>query len=325
MILKQQIEDQLAQTLDKTDFDFLGEKYEGKVRDNYIADGHRVLIATDRLSAFDRIITTIPFKGPVLNQISSFWLKETKHIINNHLEAIPDPNCIVGMEVETLPVEMVVRGYITGSTSTSLWYNYNKGERHIYGIDFPDGLTKNQKLPEAIITPTTKAPKGEHDEKITPTEIVNKGLLSQEDYDYIAEVSLALYKYGVELCADNGVILVDTKYEFGRTKEGQIILIDEIHTPDSSRFWIEETYKKRFHSGEEPENINKEYLRLWLADQGYMGEGAMPEITDEVRIETAARYIKSYNMITGQQFEPVLGNTVDRIENNLKEYFKITN
>jgi phosphoribosylaminoimidazole-succinocarboxamide synthase len=321
MIVQEQIESQLNHTLAGTDFDFLGEKYEGKVRDNYTKDGKRVLITTDKLSAFDRIITKIPFKGQVLNQTTQFWFENTKDIIGSHYIDSPDPNVVVGVECETLPVEMIVRGYITGSTGTSLWYNYAQGERHIYGLDFPEGLVKNQQLPEPIITPTTKAPKGEHDERITPAEIVEQGLLSQEDYDYIAKKSVELYKFGVEHCAKQGVILVDTKYEFGRTPDGEIVVIDEIHTPDSSRFWITETYDEKFKAGEEPDNINKEYLRLWLANQGYMGDGEMPEITREVRIETAMKYIEAYEMITGEEFQPVTGNTLERMESNLKNYF----
>jgi len=322
MIDKKTISDQIPFILEGTDFDFLGEVYHGKVRDNYISNGKRILIASDRLSAFDRIITTIPFKGQVLNQISSFWFEKTKHIIPNHLIAAPDPNVVVGEEVETLPIEVVVRGYITGSTTTSLWYNYNNGERHIYGLDFPDGLKKNQKLPEAILTPTTKAEYGGHDQKITPSEIVKQGLLTQEDYDYVSTKALELYKFGAELCAKNEVILVDTKYEFGRRANGEIIIIDEIHTPDSSRFWITDTYQDKFNKNEEPDNINKEYLRLWLAKQGFIGEGEMPTITQEVRIETALKYITAYQLITGEEFSPVSGNTLGRIEENLRKYIQ---
>lgn len=320
MIDPQIIRDQIPFVLNGTDFDFLGEVYHGKVRDNYIANGKRVLVASDRLSAFDRIITTIPFKGQVLNQISTFWFEKTGHIIPNHVIDTPDPNVVVGEEVESLPIEMVIRGYITGSTTTSLWYNYNNGERHIYGLDFPDGLVKNQKLPEPIITPTTKAQNGEHDEKITRAEILEQGILSEEDYSYLEQKTLELYKFGTELAAQNGVILVDTKYEFGRRSDGTIILIDEIHTPDSSRFWIAETYEQKLATGEEPDNINKEYLRLWLAAQGFIGDGEMPEITDDVRVETAQKYIQAFELITGQEFVPNQGNTVQRIEQNLRDY-----
>lgn len=321
MILQEQIEAQLDHTLSGTDFDFLGKKYEGKVRDNYTKNGKRILITTDKLSAFDRIITTIPFKGQILNQTTQFWFETTKHIIGSHYIDAPDPNVVYAEECEPLPIEMVVRGYITGSTGTSLWYNYSQGERHIYGLDFPDGLEKNQKLPEPIITPTTKAPKGHHDEKITAAEIVEQGLLSQEEYDYLARKTVELYLHGVEHCAKQGVILVDTKYEFGRNANGEIVLIDEIHTPDSSRFWIAETYEEKLAAGEEPDNINKEFLRLWLANQGYMGDGEMPEITPDIRVQTAMKYIEAYEMITGEEFQPVGGDTIERMEANLRDYF----
>lgn len=325
MIDDQIIREQLDKTLSRTDFPFLNaEKYEGKVRDNYTMGDKRLLITTDKLSAFDRIITTIPFKGQVLNQITTFWFEKTKDICGAYYESSPDPAAAFGEECEPLMVEMVVRGYITGSTGTSIWYKYNtEGRRNIYGIDFPDGLQKNQKLPEPVITPTTKAAKGDHDEELTPTQIVEENLLTQEEWDELSSKTLALYKAGVEHAAKQGVILVDTKYEFGRNSKGEIVLIDEIHTPDSSRFWIAETYEQKIANGEEPDNINKEYLRLWLANQGYMGDGEMPEITDEVRIETAKKYIEAYELITGQEFKPEVGDSHARIESNLKKFFNL--
>lgn len=321
MLTKEQIAAQIALVLKGTNFTNLGNRYEGKVRDNYTNGKRRILVTTDRLSAFDRIIACIPFKGQVLNSLTKFWFEKTKDICPNYIEAYPDPNVIVGEECESIPVEMVVRGYITGSTTTSAWYNYEKGVRNFGGNVLPEGLKKNQKLSHPIITPTTKAAHGDHDRNISPQEIVGEGILSQEDWDTLSKYSLALYARGVEIAEKNGVILVDTKYEFGRTKDGKIVVIDEIHTPDSSRFWIKATYEERLSKGEEPENINKEFLRLWLANQGYMGEGPVPEIPEEIIVETAEKYIQAYEMITGQSFTAENGNPLERIEQSLKPYF----
>lgn len=324
MITKEQLQAQLQFTLSETNFDFLGTKYAGKVRDNYTTpDGKRILITTDKLSAFDRNITTLPFKGAILNGISTYWFKKTSHIVGSHMIASPDPNVVIGEECEPLKIEMIVRGYITGSTNTSIWYSYQKGERNIYGLDFPDGLKKNDKLPTPIITPTTKAGKNEHDERLTKQEILDQNLVSAEDYAYLEEKSLALYNFAAEECLKNGLILMDTKYEFGRNKKGELVLIDEIHTPDSSRFAIAATYAERLAQGLEPENLNKEHLRLWLAAQDYTGEGEMPHITDEIRIETTIKYIEAYEAITGQPFVAEVGDSAARIEQNLKTYFSI--
>jgi len=324
MLSKESLLEQLKFTLIDTNFDYLGQKYAGKVRDNYSTpDGLRVLISTDKLSAFDRNITSIPFKGEVLTQTSNFWFERTKHIIANHVVATPDPNSVVGIECGPLKIEFIVRGYITGSTDTSIWSSYQKGERLIYGIQFKDGLNKNDKLDAPIVTPTTKAPQGQHDERITRDEIISQGILSQEDYDYLAQKSVELYKFGVEQCAKNGLILMDTKYEFGRTKDGEIVLIDEIHTPDSSRFAIAATFEERTKAGLEPENLNKEFLRLWLANTGYKGEGQVPEIPDDVRVETAIKYIEAYEKITGQTFNSEVGDVTTRIDQNLKKHFNL--
>jgi len=321
MLTDDVIKAQIPYTLSKTDMPWLGEKYEGKVRDNYTKGDLRTLVVTDKLSAFDRIITTIPFKEQVLNQIAMFWLEQTKNICPNHVVATPDPNCVIAKQCEALPVEMVVRGYITGSTSTSIWYNYQKGVRNFCGNPLPEGLQKNQKLAHPIITPSTKAAHGDHDESVSKEEILSRNTVSEADFDYMAEKAMELYLAGVEHCAEQGIIFVDTKYEFGRDQEGNIMLIDEIHTPDSSRFWIADTYQQKIANGEEPDNINKEYLRLWLANQGYMGDGEMPAITDEVRIETAKKYIEAYEKITGLPFQAEAGPVLDRIEQNLKNYF----
>jgi phosphoribosylaminoimidazole-succinocarboxamide synthase len=321
MIPSDVIASQIPHVLKGTNFTNLGERYEGKVRDNYMKGGRRILITSDRLSAFDRIIALIPFKGQVLNQLTKFWFEETKDICPNYVEAYPDPNVIVGVDCEPLKVEMVIRGYITGSTTTSLWYNYERGVREMGGNVLPDGLLKNQKLPEPIITPTTKGDKGDHDRNITPEQIVNQGLVTQAEWDQLADYTRKLYTRGVEVAARQGVMLVDTKYEFGRTPDGQIVLIDEIHTPDSSRYWITETYEARLAAGEEPDNINKEFLRLKLAEQGFIGDGEVPEVSDELKVQTAEKYIQSYEMITGLSFEAEPGNALERITSNLASYF----
>ncbi len=320
MLTKDQLLAQIQNVLKGTDFPTLGERYEGKVRDNYSKDGERIIIVSDRLSAFDRIITLIPFKGQVLNQIAEFWFEKTKDIVGNHVIEFPDPNVVVAKECTALPVEMVVRGYITGVTSTSAWYNYEKGVRNFCGNELPEGLKKNQKFDAPILTPSTKAEKGDHDESVSKEEILSRGVISEEDFDYMADVSMKLFNRGVEVAAKQGIILVDTKYEFGKDKDGNIILIDEIHTPDSSRFWYQNEYEQRLESGEEQKKIDKEYLREWLADKGFIGEGEVPEIPDEVRVETARRYIEAYELITGQTFEAEVGDVNARLENNLAKY-----
>mgnify|MGYP000509772373 CR=1 FL=1 len=323
MISAEVIAQQIPNVLKGTHFEGLGDYYEGKVRDNYTAGDRRILITSDRLSAFDKIIALIPFKGQVLNQLTRFWFEETKDICPNYVTDYPDPNVIVGQECEPLKVEMVIRGYITGSTTTSLWYNYDKlGLRELGGNKLPDGLRKNMKLPVPIITPTTKASYGGHDANITPQEIVDQGILTVEEWKYLARKTRELYAHGVLVAARQGVILVDTKYEFGRNKDGEIMLIDEIHTPDSSRFWVEDTYEARLAAGEEPDNINKEFLRLKLAEQGFIGEGEVPAVSDELKVETAQKYIEAYELITGQEFLAEAGDVTARIEANLASYFQ---
>jgi len=320
MLTKEELLSQLPFVLKGTNFSTLGKRYEGKVRDNYSKGGKRILVVTDRLSAFDRIITLIPFKGQVLNQITKFWFEETKDIVGNHVIEFPDPNVVVAKECKALPVEMVVRGYITGVTTTSAWYNYNNGVRNFCGNKLPDGLRKNQKFDKAILTPSTKAEKGGHDESVSKEQILEREIITEKQFDYMADISMQLYKRGVEIAAKQGVILVDTKYEFGINDDGDIILIDEIHTPDSSRFWYADEYQKRFKAGEEQKKIDKEYLRRWLADKGFVGEGAVPEIPDDIRVETARRYIEAYELITGQTFSAELGNAAERVEKNLSKY-----
>lgn len=323
MISINDLKGQISFTLKGTHFPELGEKYEGKVRDNYTRGDRRILIATDRLSAFDRIITTIPFKGQVLNQMTLFWFEQTKDIIGNHILSSPDPNVVIAKECKPLMVEMVVRGYITGVTSTSAWYNYERGVRNFCGNVLPDGLHKNQKFEKPIITPSTKAEHGAHDESISPDEIFKRGLLTQQQWEFLSRAVLALYERGVEICSRQGIILVDTKYELGIDPEGNIVLIDEIHTPDSSRFWFANEYEKRFAAGEEQKKIDKEYLREWLAERGFRGEGEVPPIPNEVRVETARRYIEAYELITGREFKAEVGTVEERIRENLERYFNV--
>ncbi len=320
MLTKDQIIAQIPLVLRGTDFSQLGEKYEGKVRDNYSKNGRRILIVTDRLSAFDRIITLIPFKGQVLNQIAQFWFEQTKDIIGNHVIEFPDPNVVVAKECEPLKVEIVVRGYITGVTSTSAWTHYEKGVRNFCGNVLPDGLKKDQKLDHPIITPSTKAAKGGHDISVSRKEILEMGAVTAEQFDYMAEKAMELYQRGVEVCAKQGIILVDTKYEFGVSPDGEVVLIDEIHTPDSSRFWYADEYEKRFEEGVSQKKIDKEFLREWLADVGFVGEGDVPEVPDEVRAAVAEKYIEAYEKITGQQFKAEVGDPLARIKKNLEKY-----
>lgn len=320
MLSKEQFLKQIPYCLKGTNFETMGERYEGKVRDNYIKDGKRVIVVTDRLSAFDRVITLIPFKGQVLNQMARFWFDKTADIVGNHVIEFSDPNVVVAKECKAMPVEMVVRGYLTGVTSTSAWSHYEKGDRNFCGNDLPDGMKKNQKFEKAILTPSTKAEYGGHDESVSREYILDKGIITPEQFDYMAEVSMKLYQRGVEIAAKQGIILVDTKYEFGMNADGDIVLIDEIHTPDSSRFWFADEYEKRLSSGEEQKKIDKEYLREWLAERGFVGEGDVPEIPDEIKAETARRYIEAYELITGEDFVAEVGDVHDRLEGNLSKY-----
>ena len=317
MISPQNLLAQIPYCLDKTNFPTLGEKYEGKVRDNYIKGDRRVLIARDRLSAFDFVICLIPFKGQVLTQMAKFWFEQTKDIIQNHVIGYPDPNVVVAKQCIPLPVEMVVRGYITGVTSTSVWYHYEKGVRNFCGNALPEGLKKNQKFAHPILTPSTKAKHGDHDESVSREEILKRTNITPEEYDTLAEAALKLYERGVAIAAKQGIILVDTKYEFGKTPDGEIVLIDEIHTPDSSRFWFADEYEKRLSAGVEQKKIDKEYLREWLVENGFRGEGPIPVVPDPIKAETARRYIEAFELITGQQFEAEVGSVLPRITKNL--------
>ena len=317
MIDEEKLKQQISHTFDKTDFP-LGDKYEGKVRDNYTKGDKRFIIVTDKVSAFDRVLTTIPFKGQVLNQMAAFWFEETKDIVKNHVLDLPDPNVMVTKEVKPIMVEMVVRGYLTGQSSTSAWTHYEKGVRNFCGNELEDGMKMDQKFDTPIITPSTKAEQGEHDESISAEECVKRGLVTQEMMDKLSEVSLALFARGTEISAKQGIILVDTKYEFGLI-DGELILIDEIHTPDSSRFWFSKEYQERFEKSESQRKIDKEYLRKWLIEKGFNGDGEIPEIPEEVKVKAAQKYIQAYELITGKQFSAEVGDVLPRIEKNLKE------
>jgi phosphoribosylaminoimidazole-succinocarboxamide synthase len=298
--------------------------YRGKVRDNFdLADGRRIIIATDRLSAFDRILTAIPCKGQVLTQIARFWFDATRDVCPNHVIDYPDPNVVVCRRLDILPVEIVVRDYLTGTTGTSIWPMYKSGRREIYGIRFPDGLRENQKLPATIITPTTKAAEGEHDEPVTPVQIIHGGLLTGEQWQNVSERALALFARGRTIAAERGLILADTKYEFGLDPDGRIILADEIHTPDSSRYWIAKTHERRFAAGEPPETLDKDHLRRWVAARCDPYRDPIPEIPSEVILETARIYIDAYETITGKSFDPPSPDIpiLARIRANLGQYF----
>lgn len=302
--------------LKETNFDF-GKKHTGKVRDTYILSDKRVIITTDRQSAFDKILGHIPYKGAVLNQLAAFWFDKTSDIIGNHMISVPDLNVSIVENCELVPIEMVVRGYITGVTDTSIWGSYEKGERVIYGIKFPDGLKKNQKLPQPVITPTTKADSG-HDERLTEDEILKKKIVSKEIWEQMKSAALEVFKRGSEICDSAGIILADTKYEFGM-RNGKLVLIDEVHTPDSSRFWMKSTYNERLEKGQEPESYDKEPLRIWFKEHGYSGEGEPPIMPDEFLATMSQLYQGIYEKITGKEFEGFEYPIEERIKENIQK------
>ena len=319
MISKDELIKLLPKTLNETNLPLAG-KTSGKVRDWYdLSSGERLIITTDRLSAFDIILARVPYKGQVLNQLSAWWFEQTSDLIPNHLISIPDPNAAVVRIADPLMVEVIVRGYITGVTSTALWYRYSLGERAIYGYTFPDGLQKNAALPEPIITPTTKGGATGHDERLTCAEVVEKGLLDAKTWDQVQAAALAIFKRGGEVARKAGLILVDTKYEFGRASDGSVVLIDEVHTPDSSRFWKADTYEERFALGEDPENFDKEFVRLEYAKQGYRGDGVPPVMPAELWAAASERYITIYELLTGKKFEAGTYPVEPRLLKNLRK------
>ncbi len=314
----------LANCLTDAEFPELPNFQRGKVRDSYdLPDGRRVMIATDRQSAFDIVLAAVPFKGQVLNETALFWFEETRDICPNHVIDYPDPNVAVAKRLEMLPVEMVVRDYLTGSTETSIWPMYERGKRLMYGHEFPDGLVKNQKLSDTILTPTTKADMGGHDAPITMAEIIEQNLLSKNVWEELAEKSLALFARGREIAASNGLILVDTKYEFGVDVNGQITIADEIHTPDSSRYWMADSYVAKMEAGENPENLDKEFLRLWISERCDPYKDDIPEIPEETLMAFSGKYVKLFEQVTGRNFEKSSGDQSirDRVRDSLARAF----
>jgi phosphoribosylaminoimidazole-succinocarboxamide synthase len=315
------IQKALNYTLTQTDL-AVGKKMQGKVRDTYDLGDKLILITTDRLSAFDKVLASVPFKGQVLNLTSAWWFEHTQHIIPNHVLVIPDPNVTIAKKCKVLPIEFVVRGYVTGTTSTSLWTQYKNGVRNYCGNPLPEGLKKNQKLDAPMLTPTTKDEL--HDKPVSPEEIFAEGLLTEAEWAEASSAALKLFQFGVETAAKHGLILVDTKYEMGKDADGNIILIDEIHTPDSSRYWLADSYADRFAQGLEPENIDKEFLRLWFIDNcDPYNDKVLPKAPDELIVKLSSRYIQLYEMITGNNFNfpATLDDAVEkRIQRNIAAY-----
>lgn len=311
------IEKNLHNCLDDTSFLCLPNRRKGKVRDTYDLGDSLMLITTDRQSAFDRVLASIPFKGAVLNKVSGFWFDNTKHIVANQVVSIPDPNVTIAKKCTVFPIEFVIRGYLTGSTDTSAWTQYAKGARNICGNMLPDGMVKNQKFPKPILTPTTKAE--DHDESISADEIVSRGIIDESTWKKLSDIVFGLFAYGTEVAAKNGLILVDTKYELGTDAAGNILLIDEVHTPDSSRYWIRETYESRLAAGQEPENIDKEFLRLWFRQHcDPYKDAVLPKAPDDLVIELSSRYIRLFEMISGTEFNADHDVPVrERIKKNL--------
>ena len=316
---KNRIKAELNNTLTETSLTS-GNKRTGKVRDQYDLGDKIALITTDRQSAFDRVLAAIPFKGQVLNQTSAWWFDKTQNIIPNHVINLPDPNVTLAKKCDVIPIEFVVRGYITGSTSTALWTVYNNGNREYCGNVLPEAMVKNQKLDSNMLTPTTK--EEHHDRPIAPDEIVNEGWMTQKDWDFCSQKALELFAFGQKKASENGMILVDTKYEMGHDSSGNIVLIDEIHTPDSSRYWITETYSERMAAGKEPQNVDKEFLRLWFVDNcDPYNDETLPEAPEELVVELSSRYIYLYEIITGGTFVfPEDKPVQERINENLKEH-----
>lgn len=319
MLSNAQIQSAVGNCLKDTGFLNLVGRRTGKVRDLFDFGDKLLLITTDRLSAFDRILATIPFKGQVLNQVSAFWFSQTADIVPNHVLTVPDPNVTVAKKCRVLPIEFVVRGYLTGSTDTSAWTLYSRGHRTLCGNVLPEGMVKNQRFEQPILTPTTKSEV--HDESISVEEISARGIIEQPLLEDICRIALSLFKRGQDIARKNGLILVDTKYEFGLDDNGNVTLIDEIHTPDSSRYWIADSYQERFNRGEEPENIDKEFIRLWFRENcDPYNDETLPPAPEELVVELSKRYIKLYEMITGREFAAKESESIEqRIETNLRK------
>jgi len=315
MISEARIRDELKNVLDDANFPGLGTCVSGKVRDSYLLPGKRVLVTTDRVSAFDKILGTIPFKGQVLNQLAAFWFEKTRGVVPNHMLSVPDPNIMVVAECKQLSLEFVVRGYITGVTKTSAWYNYERGARNICGNALPDGLRKDQKLARPILTPTTKHE--EHDRNVSRAEALAEKLIDSATFDAASALCFKLYDAAVAHAATRGLIFVDTKYELGLL-DGRLVVSDEINTPDSSRYWYADTYDALFAAGKDQRKLDKEYVREWLVGQGFRGDGQPPALPDDVRVEAAKRYIQAYELVTGLSFKPVDMPIRDRVHKALE-------
>lgn len=304
------IREQLAFTLEKTELKGLGDRYQGKVRDVYTQGDRMTIVTTDRVSAFDHVLGTIPFKGEVLNRMAVDAFRATEDIAPNHLIDVPDPNVVVAKKLNAYPVEMIMRRYITGS----LWRDLQSGKAAAYEIDLDPNLKKDQRFDSPIFTPSTKAHDGTHDEPISKRAIVERGLMTQAQLDRAEATARALFERGSERARDRGLILVDTKYELGEDENGVLHVIDEIHTPDSSRYWIADEYEKRFAAGENQRMLDKENLRGWLMEtHGYKGDGPPPVLTDDIRVTLAEKYFEAYQRMVGQPFEPVVGDVLGRI------------
>lgn len=307
-----------SRTLQRTDFPSLGTRVEGKVRDSYVGEKRRTIVVTDRVSCFDVVVGTLPLKGQVLNQLAAFWFERTREICPNHLLSVPDPSVSVVRELRILPVEFVFRAYLTGVSNTSIWTAYARGEREYCGHRLPEGLRQHERLPEPLLTPTTKAAKGGHDELTSRAELLRRGVLREETFDRAAQLGAALFAEGTRWAAEQGLVLVDTKYEFGLDEAGQLVVADEIHTPDSSRYWYADSTAAALRQGRDPRPLDKEYVRRWLLEERhYRGQGPAPTLPDEVRCEAARRYIEAYERITGREFLPDLQDPERRIRANL--------
>ncbi len=308
----------LQNTLTTTDFPQLGELQRGKVRDCYVKGNTRYIIVTDRISAFDVVVGTIPLKGQVLNAVSVFWFDLTKDIAPNHVIDVPDPNVLAAQECRPFPVEMVMRGYLTGSGETSIWRAYERGDRVFCGHSLPEGMKKHQKLETPLLTPSTKAAHGEHDKSVSKEEILSMGKISEKQFDEMEEYATTLFRFGQKTAAQRGLILVDTKYEFGMNSEGKIVLIDEVHTPDSSRYWYADDYETRHSQGLDPRSLDKEYVRRYLREEmGFSGDGSPPDLPDEVRLEASLRYLGLYKDVTGENLQTDMQEPFSRLKSNL--------
>lgn len=316
---RQQIRAHLDHTVSSTHYENLGTRYQGKVRDTYKQDNRLILVTTDRISAFDHVLSqTIPFKGQVLNQTAAYFFDETRDLVPNHVIDVPDPNVTVAEACTPVPIEFVVRGYLAGHA----WREYRDGARSLCGHPLPDGLRQSEELPSPIVTPTTKAEEG-HDQDVTREEAIARTGISASEYDQLEEWSLALFEKGTEMAAEQGLLLVDTKYEFGQTAKGDFVLIDEVHTPDSSRYYYSDGYEKRLERGEPQRQLSKEFVREWLMDHGFQGRDAdeMPTLTDEFRADVTERYVELYETVTGDSFEPAVSPSPERrIREALREY-----